>query len=312
MKLSLDDLLGETDGVLDTATVLTCLTRAELRWRLTSGVWQRPFKGAVVAHNGPLTEQQVLRLALLRAGPGAVLAGLTAAQLDGFVWHGGRLPFADRPIHVISPMHHKPPKQPDLCLVVHLVALRPADVHPVRQPRRTRIARSLIDAADWMPTERGTMAVLAAGVQQRLVPVPALRAVLESRQRLSRRQLMVAALDDVEGGAEALSELDFVRLVVRPHKLPKPDCQMPRRDKRGRRVWLDVMWEEWKVVAEIDGAQHEEPLQRWDDMDRDIDLQVNGGYIVLRIPAWVVRRYPGQVARRIREALRRHGCPIPR
>jgi very-short-patch-repair endonuclease len=65
------------------------------------------------------------------------------------------------------------------------------------------------------------------------------------------------------------------------------------------------------VVAEIDGTQHEEPLQRWDDMDRDIDLQVNGGYIVLRIPAWVVRRHPAHVARRIREALQKHGCPFP-
>jgi hypothetical protein len=43
------------------------------------------------------------------------------------------------------------------------------DVHPLRHPRRTRIARSLVDAAAWMPTDGGAMTVLAAGVQQRLV-----------------------------------------------------------------------------------------------------------------------------------------------
>jgi hypothetical protein len=318
MKLTRDraawlaGMLDGTDSVLDTATVLTCLTVGELRWRVTSGRWQQPFKGAIVAHNGPLTDQQTLRLALLRTGPRAVLAGLTAARLHGLTGFGDKVPLAQGPIHVIHPSHRLPAEQSGLNLVVHLVAdLDPGDVHPARQPSRTRISRSLVDAAAWMPTERGTMAILAAGVQQGLAPARGLRAVLDSRPRLRRRRLMAAALGDIEGGAEALSELDFLRLVVRAFKLPEPDCQVPRRDDRGRRRWLDVTWENWKVVAEIDGAQHEEPLQRWDDMDRDIDLQVNGGYIVLRIPAWVVRRHPAHVARRIREALRRHGCPFP-
>jgi Protein of unknown function (DUF559) len=195
---------------------------------------------------------------------------------------------------------------------VHLVArLDPDDVHPARQPKRTRIARSLVDAAAWMPADRGAMAVPAAGVQQRLVRVEALRAAVESRPRLRRRRLITAALGDIEGGAEALSELDVQRLVIRPFNLPPPDCQVARRDNRGRRRWLDITWEDWKVVVEVDGAQHEEPLQRWDDMDRDIDLQVNGGYIVLRIPAWVVHRSPGPIARCIADALRKRGCPIP-
>ncbi|HXL92429.1 MAG TPA: DUF559 domain-containing protein [Streptosporangiaceae bacterium] len=308
----LDELLAETDNVLETATLLTRLTAGELRWRLTSGRWQQPFKGAIVAHNGPLTDQQMLRLALLRTGPGAVLAGLTAARLDGLSGFGDKVPLAQSPVHVINTSHRRPAEQPGLNLVVHLVTdLDPDDVHPLRQPRRTRIPRSLVDAAAWMPTERGTMAILAAGVQQRLAPTQVLRAAVTSRPRLRRRRLMAATLGDIEGGAEALSELDFLHLVVRAFKLPEPDCQVPRRDDRGRRRWLDVTWENWKVVAEIDGTQHEEPLQRWDDMDRDIDLQVNGGYIVLRIPAWVVRRHPAHVARRIREALQKHGCPFP-
>jgi Protein of unknown function (DUF559) len=308
----LGELLEETDSVLDTATALTCLTVGELRWRVTSGRWQQPFKGAIVAHNGPLTDRQLLRLALLRTGPRAVLGGLTAARLDGLTGFGDKVPFAQSPIYVINPSHHRPAMELGLDLVVHLVAgLDPGDVHPVRRPKRTRVTRSIVDAASWMPTERGAAAVLAAGVQQKLAPVAALRAVLESRPRLRRRRLIATTLGDIEGGAEALSELDFQRLVVRPYRLPVPDCQVPRRDDCGRRRWLDVTWETWKVVAEIDGAQHEEPLQRWDDMDRDIDLQVNGGYIVLRIPAWVVRRYSAHVARRIGEALRKHGCPFP-
>ncbi len=55
------------------------------------------------------------------------------------------------------------------------------------------------------------------------------------------------------------------------------------------------------------GAQHtEDPLQRWDDMERDIDLGLDG-YLTLRFPAWLVRANPEYVARRILEALCKAG-----
>ena len=55
----------------------------------------------------------------------------------------------------------------------------------------------------------------------------------------------------------------------------------------------------------LDGAQHtEDPRQRWDDMERDIGLGLDG-YLTLRFPAWLVAADPEHVARRILEALRR-------
>jgi hypothetical protein len=100
-------------------------------------------------------------------------------------------------------------------------------VHPTRQPRRTRIARSLVDAAAWMPADRGAMAVLAAGVQQRLVRVDDLRQVVARIETLRRRTLMTGILDDITGGAQALSELDFTRQVVRAYRLPEPSRPGP-------------------------------------------------------------------------------------
>ncbi len=74
-----------------------------------------------------------------------------------------------------------------------------------------------------------------------------------------------------------------------------------------RRRWTDVTWDAYKVVVEIEGAQHtEDPLQRWDDMARDIDFGLDG-YQTLRFPAWLIRTNPGHVARAILEALRRAG-----
>ena len=159
-----------------------------------------------------------------------------------------------------------------------------------------------------MPTDRGAAAVLAAGVQQRLVRVADLALVAHRTENLRRRKLITQTLGDIAGGSQAISELDFLRLVVRPFGLPVPSRQSARRDRQGRRRWLDAVWDDAKIVVEIDGAQHtEDPLQRWDDMERDLDLTLDG-YRTLRFPAWLVRNNPEYVARRILEALRR---PVP-
>lgn len=302
------EISAEHEGVLDTDVVLRYLTYAELRWRVASGRWQRPCKGVVVTQSGPLTDHQALRVALLRAGPTAALAGLTAARLDGFTGFGDRLPVADSPIHVLLPSGNPRRLGPlRLNVVTHYSrTLTSEDVHPARQPRRTRIARSLVDAAAWMPTDRGAAAILAAGVQQRLVRVEDLRRVVNRIETLRRRGLVTGLLADIEGGAQALSELDFTRQVIRRHRLPEPSRQVARRDVQGRQRWIDVLWDEWKVAVEIDGVQHADPLQRWDDMERDNGLNLDG-YRTLRFPAWLVRQDPEYVAREILKALRAEG-----
>lgn len=300
----LDDLIATHDGVLATRCVLDHLSCAALRWRLASGRWQQPCRGVVVAHSGPLTRMQILRVLLIWAGSGAALAGLTAARLQGFRGFGQN---AD-PAHVLLPAARTVRKaRPPFPLVVHYSRnMTPRDVHPVRQPRQTRIARSLVDAAAWMASDRGAQAVLAAGIQQRLVRVTDLSAEVERNERLRRRQLIAATLADIAGGAHALSELDFTRLVIRRFHLPEPDRQVPRRDGNGRRRWLDACWEQARLVVEIDGSAHIDVLQYWDDMDRGNDLTLEH-YHVLRFPAWVIRYQPEYVAAKIRQALREAG-----
>ncbi|MBV9380016.1 MAG: DUF559 domain-containing protein [Streptosporangiaceae bacterium] len=158
-----------------------------------------------------------------------------------------------------------------------------------------------------MATDRGAQAVLAAGVQQRLVRAEDMISVVACNARLRRRKVIMEALEDIAGGAHALSELDFTRQVVRRFGLPEPDRQAGRRDSRGRRRWLDAVWEKAKVIAEVDGAAHMDALAYWDDMSRDNDFRL-GGYQVLRFPAFVVRYQAEEVAHTIREALREAGC----
>jgi very-short-patch-repair endonuclease len=164
------------------------------------------------------------------------------------------------------------------------------------------MARSLVDAAAWMTTDRGAQAVLAAGVQQRLARLEDLAAIVARNQRLPRRGMITDTLEDIAGGAHALSELDLTRL-IRRYRLPPPDRQASRTDSAGRRRWLDAVWEAAQLVVEVDGRHHMEAAQYWADMDRDNDLTV-GGYRVLRFPAFIVRYHPGFVAGKIRAALR--------
>jgi len=303
---SLTELLSKQDGVLRADAAMAYMTRDALRWRVSSGRWQQPCRGVVVAQSGPLTEVQALRVAVLWAGRGAALAGLTAARLDGLSGFEDR---GQRPVHLLVPASSPVRRErPGLPLVVHYSRqLGPEDMHPVREPRRTRAARSLVDAAAWMGSDRGAQAVLAAGVQQRLVRPADLLAVVAANRRLARRAMICATVDDIAGGAQALSELDLIRL-VRRYRLPEPGRQAPRRDAHGRRRWLDAVWEAARLIVEVDGIHHTDAAEYWADMDRDNDFTLEG-YRVLRFPAFVVRYRGDYVAGKIRGALLSEGGP---
>jgi Protein of unknown function (DUF559) len=289
-------LRAKQAGVLTLASAVGCVGRPAVRSRLASGRWRLVAVRVLVTQSGPLTDQQQLWVSVLAAGEGAALAGLTAARL------GGLTGFGDRRVDVLIPgsrrLRHSPPGA-----VVHRSRLlEAADVHPLRLPPRTRLARSLVDAAAWAGTERAARAILAAGVQQRLVTPAQLTQVLQRCQRVPRRALMRATLADVAGGAEALSELDFCDL-VRGFGLPEPDRQFRREDSQGRR-WLDAVWEWARLVVEIDGRWHMDAAAWWADMERDNELTIDG-YRVLRFPAFAVRDNPETVAGQIAAALGR-------
>lgn len=298
----LRELLRDRQGVVRTAEARRFLSPSALRWKLESGRWQQPCHGVVVAQSGPLSAQQELWATLLWGGQGALLAGLTAARLDGL--HG----FDTPEIHLLVPAARqvrREPMRPPVRrpIVVHRSRrLDQSDAHPVRLPPRTLLPRSLVDAAAWMATDDRARAVLAAGVQQRLVRPGDLMAVTARSVRLRRRHLIQTTLADVAGGAHALSELDLATL-LRQYRIPEPDRQVSRRDRHGRRRWLDTVWESARLIVEVDGFWHTEAAVWWADMRRDNEFTVSG-YRVLRFPAFAIRTEPDRVAQQILGALR--------
>jgi len=260
------------------------------RRQVAGGRWQRIAR-CYVAQNGPLTDLQRHWVALLNAGPTAALAGRTAAAAAGLAGWGDGL------VYVIVRRGASTPPALDGVKVRWTRA--DIDMHPVASPRRVRPAAALLQASSWMRSDRAAMGVLAAGVQQRIVRPEDLRAAVGRTVEMRRRQLVLQTLNDLAGGSHALSELDAVRL-CRKAGLPTPSRQAVRCDARGRRRYLDLDWEEWRLSAEIDGQQHME-VRRWcDDLLRQNELVIARGD-ALRFPSLVVRTqsevFTDQVAR---------------
>jgi hypothetical protein len=91
-----------------------------------------------------------------------------------------------------------------------------------------RVAHALVLAASTFAKPRPACGILAAGVQQRLVRADQLKDAGLSRARVRHRRILRLAIEDIAQGAEALSEIDFVRL-CRRSGLPEPNRQVVRR-----------------------------------------------------------------------------------
>lgn len=302
---ALDWLAFEQSGVLTYRQAVGLLTAGQIRARLDSRRWRGICRGMLVMQPGRLDRHQQLWVAVLAAGPSAVLAGATALTEAGMT---GLRP---EPLHVLvaasrsvsTTLRRLPIDMPGV--LVHRTSVLPAEHRQVGRPPRTTTARSVIDAVAWARDDDEARMMLAAACQQRRVTPAELRHVLGMLSRSRRRALALETLGDVEGGAGALSELDFVRL-CRRHALPPPDLQERRRDRAGRNRYLDAYWREWRLHVEVDGAHHVDVRHWAADMSRQNEVWIAGDRI-LRFPAWLVRRHPAQAADQLRRALRAAG-----
>jgi len=296
-------LIFEQAGILTTAQACRPLGRGVVRTRLEHERWRRICRGVISTQNGSLTRQQQLWVAVLVAGPGACLAGGTAAT-EGAV-RGLRTGVLQVIIPATRRRSSRLPRLPPDMPPVHLyrTAVLPSGHRQVGSPPRTTIARSVVDAAAWSLGDDEARSTIAAACQQRRVHPAELREVLAMFPRIRRHRLIATTISDIEGGTEALSEIDFSRL-CRRHLLPEPDRQRRRTDAEGRTRFIDAYWPRWRLQVEVDGAHHMEVRHWAADMLRQNQLWLDGERI-LRFPAWLVRSDPAAVAAQLRTALTR-------
>jgi len=171
-------------------------------------------------------------------------------------------------------------------------------------PPRVSVERALIDAASWSRRPRHACGVLAAGVQQGLTTPQRLLDELHGAGAVRFRHLLQSALLDICGGAQAMSEIDFLRFCSR-NGLPRPMLQQIRRDSEGRRRYLDATFKKADgrlIRVEIDGALHLLVQTYWSDMARQNDLVI-GHERVLRFPSYVIHANDPQAIAQLCRAL---------
>jgi hypothetical protein len=261
------------------------------RRRVMSGEWQQ-LGNAFVLLSGIPSDDQMQWAAVLTA-PGLVaitartaathygLRGFTPDAIDILVTHsdGSPRPIAGVHWHVSRRFTER-------------------DITPGWGLPTVSRGRAIIDAATWTPKPRVACALLAASVQQRVVPVAALRRQLATAGGVRHAGILLSILADIEGGADSLSEIDFAKL-ARKAGLPPPIRQSIRLDSSGRHRYLDADFGTFAV--EVDGAFYLQAQNYWDDARRHNEL-VLGGDRILRFPSIAIRLEEDVVIAQLRRA----------
>ena len=161
----------------------------------------------------------------------------------------------------------------------------------------------------WASSDKQATLVLTMVVQQRMTTAERLGAELLLVRRDHRRLLVSAVVADLLGGVRSLGEHEFARM-CRERGLPEPSRQVVRQGAGGR-WYLDVCWEEWGVVVEIDGIQHEWATNVVNDALRHNAIALDRA-LVLRLPLLGLRVAADEFFAQITAALLSRGCALDR
>lgn len=291
----------EQGGVLSRQQIYAAgVSRAEVRANIRADRWARVGRQSVCVHRGPLTQHARHWLAVIEAGPRAYLDGgsaVIAAGLKNFTMTKVRVsvPRGARMMRISG---------------VDIRQTRrwcPDDLAP-GPLRRSRVEVAAIRHALWARSDREAALVLTMSVQQEITTAEKLGVEMLRVRRDKRRGFIHAVLLDLLGGVRSLGELDVAR-ECRRRGLPDPSRQVVRRGRNGR-YYLDIYWDRWKLVVEVDGIQHAMAQQIVGDAIRQNDLVLQGN-TVLRLPLLGLRISPDDFFAQIEDALAAAGCMIP-
>lgn len=273
--------------VMRTSEAISLHGRGKVRHAISSGRWQSPCRGVVVTHNAPLSKAELDLVSLHLCAPGSALGGLTGLSYD-------KLTGFDQPgTYVVLPEGaDRPPKRSGI--ITHWsTELTDSDVHPIREPRRTRPARSLIDAASWCDSDRFARTIIIAGMQQGLANARLMHDAMSRRGTCLRRALIIESVLDADGGIQSLPERDFdeIRLAAR---LPRPTRQVRMKGPDGH-YYLDATWDDVNLTVEVHGAPHRE-ISQWDaDVRRGNEVAIDGRRQLV-FTSYAIRREKATVA----------------
>ncbi len=154
--------------------------------------------------------------------------------------------------------------------------------------------------------------LLTLAVGTRHTSAARLRLALRGRSRHSRRKLLEELLGDVAGGVRSPLEQRYLCDVERAHHLPTGH----RQQRAGRPYLRDVVYEQYRLVVELDGRLGHTGLGAFRDMRRD-NVATLAGEASLRYGSRDIAGSPCAVAWQVGSVLAARGwaglpsrCPL--
>ncbi len=216
--------------------------RTVYRRCVPGGPWQRLLPGIVLLSNAPPTRRQLVTAALLYAGPDAMVTGLEACRRLGLT----NVPNDDR-VHLLVPLDRK--VHGSDYVIIERTKRLPDQIVRDDVPLAP-MARSVLDACRRLRAFDPVTALLTEAVQRGRLQPGWLRHELETG---SRRGTAVAreVLQDIEGGARSIAEVDAMRVWARTG-LPPLRWNVPLYGPDGKYVatpdgWSDHVGLAWEI-----------------------------------------------------------------
>lgn len=282
------DLAAAQGGVVSTGQLRELgATQSVLRRLTRDRVLHRVIRG-VLSVDSTVSFEGRTWVAILLGGPGAViggaaagyLAGLKVAEPDTIVTFVGDRDVSNRPgwVFVRSGRRGR------------------------GDPPRTEVADTVLELCSRAATTDEVVSLLADAIAGRRTSVPRLRQRLAELPTLRRRALIAAILGEVSNGVHSPLERRYARDVEAAHGLPRGRRQV----SSGRGYRGDVLYEECRLLVELDGRAHHLGRAAIDDVDRDNAFLLEG-VSTLRLGWRQVVGDPCGTALLVGEALSRRG-----
>lgn len=283
-------------GLLTRAQLGECgLDRWAVRHRLASGRWIQHTPTVIGTTTGELSREQLMWLGVLHGGSGAMVGGLTAAEVLGLRnWRRDDVTVLVPQSCDVGAGH------PGIVFVRTRRALADWKL-AVRGLPTCRIEPAVLSFAAGQRSTRTAEGVLAAVVQQRLSSPELLLDWIDRLRPLRGASRFRRTLREIAGGAQSVAEID-VRRMCKRFGLASPVRQVRRRDSSGRVRFTDCEWQlaDGRIlVLEVDGAFHMD-VENWeDDLARQRAL-TSTSRVVVRCTARELRDEPDRVAHDLR------------
>jgi hypothetical protein len=261
--------------------------------------WVTLRRGVYYVYPGNPGREAALWAVVLRAGRCAVLSHQTAAELYGLRDEESVLIHLSvpRPRHITGMAG----------VVVHRSAQFAAAAQLNMSPPRTRIEDTVLDLAEQAQNFEAAFNLACTACRKRLTTAAKLREAMARRGKMRWRSELAVALADIGSGVHSLLEYRYVRLVERPHGLPRATRQA-KAALGGKTCYLDDLYAEYRLGVELDGRQAHPDDRRWLDIRRD-NAAAAAGLTILRYGWAEVNGRPCVTAAEIGTALQHRGWP---